>query len=517
MSNERASSPSPDADKFQNEAVILEDVPSDGAPRKDLDVAAQFLATLDTSVAQDPVSPQEERRVLWKIDLTILPLILVTVVLAAIDKVIISNAAIYGMSEDTNLEGNQFSWVGSLFYFGYLVAEYPAAILIQRLPLGKFFAITIMGWAVMMLCTAATNSFGSLAAVRFLMGMMEAFVFPVSSIMTVMWWRKKEQPIRVAFWFNSLSTVFSGIVSYGIGHTNTALHPWRLLFLVLGGFSVLWAIVIFIFLPSSPVDCWYLSEREKYVCLYRVRENNTGVEDKKVKWYQVRECLTDPKTWLLAIFAIAQNIPNSGIVTFAAIIVRGMGYSPIKTVVIGIPTGIIATVWQILLSIIQSYLPNTRCAFIAGGDMVTLASAVMLWKFDSDNRSGLLGAYYLFYTYWAPYVLATSLPMANTSGHSEKLTMNAVFFISYCVGCILGPQTFRSNDAPTYSRGFEGQMACFVVAIAAISAYGFLCYLENKRRDRQELGTASVSDSNLTQTSFSDLTDFEKKEFRYTY
>ncbi|KAI2766305.1 hypothetical protein DTO012A8_8467 [Penicillium roqueforti] len=101
------------------------------------DVAAHFLAHLDPAIAVEPVTEAEARRVLWKIDLILIPLIMVTVVLAAIDKVIISNAAIYGMKTDTHLTGDQYSWVGSIFYFGYLAFEYPTALLIQRLPVAK--------------------------------------------------------------------------------------------------------------------------------------------------------------------------------------------------------------------------------------------------------------------------------------------------------------------------------------------------------------------------------------------
>src|SRR4051812_38015776 len=74
------------------------------------DIAAQFLARLDPAIAAEPVTETEARRLLWKIDLIMIPLIMVTVVLAAIDKVIISNAAIYGMKTDTHLTGDQYSW-----------------------------------------------------------------------------------------------------------------------------------------------------------------------------------------------------------------------------------------------------------------------------------------------------------------------------------------------------------------------------------------------------------------------
>ncbi|KAL2813607.1 major facilitator superfamily domain-containing protein [Aspergillus granulosus] len=484
----------------------------------DKDVAAQFLARLDPSITDAPVTEEEARRVLWKIDLILIPLIMITVVLAAVDKVIISNAAIYGMSADTNLTGNQYSWVGSIFYFGYLLFEYPAALLIQRLPVAKLYVGMVFGWAVLMLCTAATQNFAGLAAVRFIMGMLEATAFPISSILTVMWWKTSEQPLRVAFWFNQLSSVFAGLVSYGIGQTNTSLAPWRLLFIVLGAFSALWAGILLIFLPDSPVQCWYFSDREKFVCLERVKNNNTGIEDKMIKWYQVRECLVDPKTWLLALFAIAQNIPNGGLVTFSAIIVNGLGYSRLVTTVLGIPTGVLATVWQILLGFLVSYIPNSRCAIIALADLVPMICAILMWKLPRENKKGLLAAYYVFYTYWAPYVLSTSLPMANTSGHSKKLTTNAIFFLSYCVGNIIGPQAFQADDAPSYSKGYEGLLACLVVAIFSIGAYGVLCRWENNRRDREmEEGAGEEGPQEVQEVAFSDLTDREKKGFRYTY
>lgn len=236
------------------------------------------------------------------------------------------------------------------------------------------------------------------------------------------------------------SSIFTGVVSYGIGHAHTSIASWRLLFLVLGAFSILWAGVILAFLPNSPTTCWYMSDREKYICLQRIRANNTGVEEKdRIKWYQVRECLADPRTWLLFLFAIAQNIPNGGLITFSAIIVSGLGYGKLITTVLGIPTGIIATLWTWTLAWPAGRLTNSRCIIIAGGNLITIVCALLMWQLPMTNQHGLLAAYYVFYTYWAPYCLAQTLWMANTSGHSKKVTMGAVFFIGYCIGNVWIP------------------------------------------------------------------------------
>ena len=311
------------------------------------------------------------------------------------------------------------------------------------------------------------------------------------------------------------SSIFSGIVSYGIGQTNVSLAPWRLLFIVLGAYSILWAVIVWIWLPDSPTTCRWMSDREKYICLVRVKGNNTGVEDRTIKWYQVTECLVDPKTWLLATFSCAQNIPNGGLVTFAAIIVSGLGYSRLNTVLLGIPTGVLATVWQLMLAYPSAKIKNSRCIIIAFSNLVPMICAILMWQLPRSNKQGLLAAYYVFYTYWAPYVLSTALPMANTSGHSKKVTMNAIFFLAYCLGNILGPQVFRKGDAPEYTHGYIGLLCCVVVAIISISGYGYLCYRENKIRDATEgvVHDAEVS----TEAAFTDLTDKEKKSFRYSY
>lgn len=116
-----------------------------------------------------------------------------------------------GMRSDLKLVGNQYSWAGSIFYFGFLIFEWPTAILIQRLPVAKLLAASILSWAVLMFCSAATQNFAGLAVVRFIFGCAEAGAFPICSILTVMWYSNREQPIRVAIWYNQVWFGFSSI------------------------------------------------------------------------------------------------------------------------------------------------------------------------------------------------------------------------------------------------------------------------------------------------------------------
>lgn len=101
-----------------------------------------------------------------------------------------------------------------------------------------------------------------------------------------------------------------------------------------------------------------------------------------------------------------------------------------------------------------------------------------------------------------------SVYQANTAGHTKKITLFAFYYIAWAVGNIIGPQTFRADQAPAYTGGTVAMIVCYVVAIALILTYGFLCQKSNKER-QEEIAVAGDED-------WLDRTDKEMKGFRYT-
>lgn len=143
---------------------------------RDTDIVMNFITNLDPDIRNMPISAKEYRRVLWKVDLIVLPLMAGTTILGAVDKNVIGNTAILGIFEDTGMTGSNFSLLGSLFFIGYLIFEWPMAYLIQRFPVGKLLATVVMGWAILAMCTAACHNFAGLAVVRFLSQFGSAFL-----------------------------------------------------------------------------------------------------------------------------------------------------------------------------------------------------------------------------------------------------------------------------------------------------------------------------------------------------
>ncbi len=77
------------------------------------DVAAAYADALD---GENAYTAAEEKRLRWKLDLRLVPILWLNVTLSAMDKVTTSTAALYGMKTATGLTGDRYSWVGSAFY-----------------------------------------------------------------------------------------------------------------------------------------------------------------------------------------------------------------------------------------------------------------------------------------------------------------------------------------------------------------------------------------------------------------
>lgn len=148
------------------------------------------------------LTPDDEKKLLRKIDRHLMPLLCIVYGLNYLDKTTLSYASIMGIKTDLNLEGQDYSWIASVFYFGYLFWEWPTNRLLQRLPLAKYSAFNVIMWGLVLCCLAAVKDFAGAMTVRFFLGAFEAAVSPGFALFTSQWYTKREQGTRVGWWFS---------------------------------------------------------------------------------------------------------------------------------------------------------------------------------------------------------------------------------------------------------------------------------------------------------------------------
>lgn len=75
----------------------------------------------------------------------------ITSVLQFLDKTALNYANLFGIRPDLHLSGNQYSWLASIFYLGYLVGQFPASYLFTRFSTGRILGVCTIFWGVTVL------------------------------------------------------------------------------------------------------------------------------------------------------------------------------------------------------------------------------------------------------------------------------------------------------------------------------------------------------------------------------
>ena len=120
------------------------------------DKANQLLSQTGRTIV---LTPENNRRVLRKIDLYVLPVVLGTYFLQALDKATLAYSSVFGLVEDTKLVGHQYSWLGAVVYLAQLVAQPLIAYLLVKMPLGKFLAVIVLAWGMVLSIMPAAHNF----------------------------------------------------------------------------------------------------------------------------------------------------------------------------------------------------------------------------------------------------------------------------------------------------------------------------------------------------------------------
>ncbi|KAL2831686.1 major facilitator superfamily domain-containing protein [Aspergillus cavernicola] len=470
-----------------------------------------------SEVQVQSLTSKEDKRILRRIDLYLLPMMAISYMFQFLDKSAMSFTAILGLQDDLHLQGDDYSWASSIYYFGYLAASYVTAVLLVRFPVGKVISTSIIVWGAVLMLTAAVFNNKGLIAVRFFLGLTESAIAPGLSIVVSMWYKRSEQPFRHGIWFQGITVagIFGGLVAYGIGHVRS-IAPWKAVFLIFGAITIAWAFILFYWLPDTPMTARFLSEEDRRKAVIRVQANMTGIKNNEFKFQQVIEALIDLKCWALVLIQITCSIPNGGVSNFGSIIIEGFGFSTLNTLLVQIITYVIQGVLVHLSTAGCSWFENSRTYWMVWNSALSIVGAAMARQISPDNVWARFMGYSLANAYSVNFPLTLAMATGNVGGFTKKTTVNAMIFIGYCAGNAAGPHLFFDDEAPSYPSGFLAMLICFGVSLVIALALRYYLIWENDRRDR--LGHVDTSDFfEGLDAAVLDSTDKEILQFRYVY
>lgn len=501
----------------------------------DLDEAQLFLhehgipnARLE-ELMNDEVSLKRLRR---KVDWQLMPLLCGTYLLQYIDKQALGYSAVFDLFTSTGMTSDEYSWMASIFYFAYLLAEWPASYIAQHYPTGKVVASFVLSWGTILLCTAAAHNFVGLAICRFLLGVFEAVITPAFMLIVSQWFTRDKQPARAGLFycFNGVGSMVGGVLFYGVGQAK-GWDVWRIIYVLCGGMTVVWGVVLWFFMPDNILTAKRFTTEERAMLIAQNARGRGGIFNRKIKKHQIKEVFFDAQIWLLFWYVLFNEVINGGIANFSKLIVKGFTGDALLTTAYGIPYGACTAIFMFTGPYVASKFKNVRTYVMMAWLLPTLVAVCLFWQLPRTNKGGLLTGYYMVSvaasrtlrqvaklsqcaSFVGALIVALQMPASNVGGYTKRTTATAFVFLAYCIGNIIGPHGFIGAEAPIYQTGCKLIIGCVAAQVCIAGALRLLLIRRNRMRDAEPRDpNAEALDESLLQ----DLTDFENRSFRYVY
>ncbi|ORX97937.1 MFS general substrate transporter [Basidiobolus meristosporus CBS 931.73] len=233
----------------------------------------------------------------------------------------------------------------AIFYIGYTVFEIPSNLIMTKVSPSKWLARICITWGAVAGLMALISNAASFFALRFLLGVAEAGLWPGMALYLTKFYRKKEIGGRVGTYYfaSSASGIIGNFISAGVQLMDgiNGIYGWKWLLIINGTLTVIVGIVVYFMLPDNPESCRFLSEKEKELAMTRMKSEVQGPAHVGFK-----EVLKQMKNYRVYIFGVLYMCPvliSTSLQYYVPTIIAQLGggkFSSIQVSLMIIPYGI---------------------------------------------------------------------------------------------------------------------------------------------------------------------------------
>lgn len=298
------------------------------------------------------------RKLTRKVDWWLIPWLSLLYLLSFLDRTNIGNARIAGMEKSLGMAGHDYNNALTIFFVSYALCEPITNVLLKRMTPRIFFTSTILLWGACTVGLGLITNYEGLLAMRFLLGIFEAGLYPGVNYYLSCWYRRGELGMRSAIFFSmaAIAGSFGGLLAAVIAKMDGAggYPGWAWIFIIeglatvfVGGFCW-WMVFDW---PDSERS--FLTAEEKARMAYRRavdgQSSNAEAYDKR----HVKAALSDPKLYMYMLIYAGCLCPLYSFSLFLPTIVASMNkYTPTQAQLHTVPPYICGAVLTIVVGYI---------------------------------------------------------------------------------------------------------------------------------------------------------------------
>ncbi len=272
-----------------------------------------------------------EDRIYRKVTIRLLPVLFLSYVAAYLDRVNVGFAKLQ-MLNDLHFSEAVYGLGAGIFFIGYFLFEVPSNIILHRVGARVWIARVMISWAIvsgLMMFVASPTMF---YALRFLLGVAEAGLFPGVILYLTYWYPARRRGRVVALFMTGIPIAglvggpLSGWIMQSMSGVS-GLAGWQWLFIIEALPSLAMGCVVLAFLDDGIAEAKWLAPEER-----RVLERNIAADMDEVTSHALRDGFTNPKVWLLSFIYLFFIMGLYGVGFWLPTLIKGAGVNDPLTI-----------------------------------------------------------------------------------------------------------------------------------------------------------------------------------------
>ena len=267
-----------------------------------------------------------EASTMRKVYLRLLPFAVLSYILAYLDRINVSFAALT-MRGDLHIGAGDFGFAVGTFYWGYFLFEVPSNIILEKVGARIWIARIMITWGLFAAATSFVTGTTSFGIVRFLLGAAEAGFFPGLILYFTYWFPARHHARIVSGFLIGLpvAVAFGAPISTGLMSLDGlfGLRGWQVMYLAEGIPTILLGIATYFVMTNRPHEAKFLSAEERNWLVAKLAGERKAKE--AVRVYSLFESMSNPKVLLLALNYLGIVTASLGMLIFIPQIIKELG------------------------------------------------------------------------------------------------------------------------------------------------------------------------------------------------
>lgn len=217
------------------------------------------------------------------------------------------------ISADLQLSATMFGLASGIFFIGYVLVEVPSNLALVRFGARRWLARIAVSWGIVAVAIAFAPNAPTLLALRFLLGVAEAGLFP-GVVFYLSRWFPAAYRARIVGTFMLAVPIAAAIGTplaawlIQAGHGTFGLAGWRFMMVCVGLPAVFLGVVCWFYLTDRPDDAHWMTEDQRRWLIGQLAAEELQISNRY--HYPLRRTLTSPRVWALAVvyFGVAYGL-----------------------------------------------------------------------------------------------------------------------------------------------------------------------------------------------------------------